>query len=127
MKQKVDDAWRLAECLMCGRLSTCEREDSACEDETGRCKDFFLPPPTDDKFTYDSPNGYHGRVFHRQGTDVWTLSIFDKNWREVLHSYRGNAKSREQLKEQVDGFPDFLRTLDRLDAVDDDGEEDDGR
>ena len=61
----------------------------------------------------ESANGYKGlvKVFDRGFEKRFELFIFDFRGHEVLHSYAGNIKTKEELQEHLDTFPEFLRAL----------------
>lgn len=55
---------------------------------------------------YTSPNGYTGIL---GGTS--TFVILDSIGREVFHTGFRSINTLEELKERVDGFPEFLKSL----------------
>lgn len=61
----------------------------------------------------ESANGYKGlvKVYDRGFEKRFELFIFDFRGHEVLHSYAGNIKNKEELQETLDTFPEFLRAL----------------
>lgn len=61
----------------------------------------------------ESANGYKGmiKVFDRGFEKRFELFIFDFHGHEVLHSYASNIKTKEELQEHLDTFPEFLRIL----------------
>ena len=61
----------------------------------------------------ESANGYKGlvKVYDRGFEKRFELFIFDFHGHEVLHSYAGNVKTKEELQETLDTFPEFLRAL----------------
>lgn len=61
----------------------------------------------------ESANGYKGlvKVYDRGFEKRFELFIFDFRGHEVLHSYAGNVKTKEELQETLDTFPEFLRAL----------------
>lgn len=73
---------------------------------------------------YTSNNGFSGKVRHKDGTDVYSLSIFNRQGDECLHCYRSNATSPTKLKEFVEDFPKFMRMINRADVLDEDTEDD---
>ena len=62
---------------------------------------------------YTSPNGYTGVVEKDtfMGFKHWDLSIFDEKGKFVYHATWGNKPTETELKEQVDGFPEFVKML----------------
>lgn len=56
--------------------------------------------------TYESENGYSGKLYGES-----SMSIYDKNGKEVFHTKYRNALTEEDLKEEVDGFPAFMELL----------------
>lgn len=61
----------------------------------------------------ESANGYKGlvKVYDRGFEKRFELFIFDFRGHEVLHSYAGNIKTKEELQEHLNTFPEFLRIL----------------
>lgn len=57
-------------------------------------------------YTYRSTNGYSGIL--RVGR---SLSIYDSDFNEVLHTLHPKPKNYNELKEQVDRFPEFINIL----------------
>ena len=55
---------------------------------------------------YTSPNGYTGTLY-----GFSSISIKDKNGREVFHSHSRSANTPAELKKQVDEFPEFIKML----------------
>ena len=55
---------------------------------------------------YNSENGYSGRLYGRS-----SMSIFDKNGKEVMHTGSRTPNTLEELKEVVDGYPAFMEVL----------------
>ena len=68
---------------------------------------------------YTSENGYSGKLYGKS-----SMSIFDKDGKEVMHTGFRTPNTQEELKEVVDRFPTFIEALKRV-TVDDfeDGEE----
>ena len=53
---------------------------------------------------YESANGYKGKLYGES-----SFSIYNKAGKEVFHTYSRAINSYEELKEQVDNFPEFLK------------------
>lgn len=60
----------------------------------------------DKTIKYTSPNGYTGVM-----GGVASMAIFDKDGKEVFHTGFRNMNTEEELKEFVDGFPEFMEML----------------
>ena len=58
---------------------------------------------------YTSPNGYSGKLYGKS-----SMSIYNPQWREVLHTGSRTPQTYEELKEVVDDYPDFERMLLRI-------------
>jgi hypothetical protein len=57
---------------------------------------------------YTSENGYTGVMYGKS-----SFAIYDKDGKEVLHTVSRAFNTEEELKKQVDGFPEFLEMLKR--------------
>ena len=68
---------------------------------------------------YTSENGYTGKLYGEL-----SMSIFDKDGKEVMHTGSRILNTPEELKEVVDGFPAFMEMLRRI-PVDDLKDEED--
>lgn len=53
---------------------------------------------------YESQNGYTGKLYGKS-----SFSIYDKAKHEIFHTGSRAINTYEELKEQVDGFPEFLK------------------
>lgn len=62
-------------------------------------------------YEYTSPNGYTGKMYQGARPGCTTVSIRNASGREVYHTGFSNCKSFEDLKNEVDEFPEFLRTI----------------
>lgn len=58
------------------------------------------------RIRYASENGYSGELY-----GLRSLSIRDKDGKEVLHTGSRSIETYEELAEMVEGFPEFLETL----------------
>lgn len=70
---------------------------------------------------YESENGYTGKLYGES-----SMSIFDADGNEVMHTGSRTPNTLEELKEVVDGYPAFIEMLKKIplddlkDAEDDD-------
>ena len=55
---------------------------------------------------YESENGYTGILYGES-----SLSVFDSNGKERLHTGSRNINTLEELKHVVEAFPDFIEKL----------------
>ena len=55
---------------------------------------------------YTSPNGYRGVMYGNS-----SMAVYDKNGVECLHTSSRTPNTLEELKEFVDGFEEFLESL----------------
>lgn len=55
---------------------------------------------------YKSENGYSGALYGES-----TMSIFDRTGREVLHTAFREINTLEELIEEVEHFPEFVKTI----------------
>lgn len=62
-------------------------------------------------YEYKSPNGYTGRMYQGARPDCTSVSIKDSNGKEVFHSGFSNCKTFDDLKNEVDDFPEFRKIL----------------
>jgi len=62
-------------------------------------------------YEYTSPNGYKGRMYQGARPGCTSVSIRDKNGKEVFHTGFSNCKTFQDLKDEVDDFPEFLKRL----------------
>lgn len=56
--------------------------------------------------TYKSPNGYTGVIYGKS-----SLAIFNEQGHEVMHTGFRAIHTMEELKDNVDRFPEFMRIL----------------
>lgn len=59
-----------------------------------------------DVIHYTSPNGYSGSLYGRS-----SMSIFDPKGNEVLHTGSRTANTLEELKKNVDSYPEYWKKL----------------
>lgn len=61
----------------------------------------------------EATNGYNGKVlvYDRIFTKRYELLVYDFRGHLVFHSFAGNIKTKEELQEALDTFPEFLRAL----------------
>ena len=55
---------------------------------------------------YKSENGYTGKLYGKS-----SLSIYNSIGREVMHTCFRTINTLEELKQEVEEFPEFLRVL----------------
>ena len=55
---------------------------------------------------YTSPNGYRGVLYGKS-----SMAVYDKNGVERMHTGSRCINTLEELKEFVDGFEEFLESL----------------
>ena len=55
---------------------------------------------------YTSKNGYSGVLYGES-----SMSIYDKEGKEVLHTGQRNVNTYEELVDLIENFPDFRRRL----------------
>lgn len=55
---------------------------------------------------YESPNGYKGVLYGKS-----SISIYNADGLEVLHTRSRSVNTPEELKECIDDFPQFYETL----------------
>ena len=55
---------------------------------------------------YTSENGYTGRLYGKS-----SLSVFDSDGKEVLHTGKRSINTYAELKKQIEGFPAFMESL----------------
>lgn len=74
---------------------------------------------------YQSENGYSGRLvpWLYDGEWVYALNIYDPWGDKVLHAGMATARTLEELKENVDGFPAFMDVLNGIKEDDDDSDD----
>lgn len=74
----------------------------------------------DKTIKYTSPNGYTGIMY-----GLSSMAIFDKDGKEAMHTGFRSMNTKEELKEFVDKFPEFLAMLHDLAEkdIDDDAAE----
>lgn len=58
------------------------------------------------KIKYTSENGYTGILYGKH-----SYAVEDKEGREVFHTGSRNINTFEELKKDVDNFPEFLRMV----------------
>ena len=54
----------------------------------------------------EHPNGYSGVLYGRG-----SMTIYDKDGNEVLHTWARNAQTRQDLYEELETMPEFLELL----------------
>lgn len=64
---------------------------------------------------YKSENGYTGKLYGKS-----SLSIYNSIGREVMHTCFRRINTLEELKEEVEEFPEFLRVLSNREPSDED-------
>lgn len=69
---------------------------------------------------YTSENGYSGKLYGKS-----SMSIFDKDGKEVMHTGSRTPNTLEELKEVVDRFPAFMEMLRRVPVDDFEDDEED--
>ena len=57
---------------------------------------------------YTSDNGYTGQIYGKS-----SFRIVDPYGKEVFHTGFRTIETEEELKEEVDTFPDFMRVLEQ--------------
>lgn len=62
------------------------------------------------KIEYTSENGYRGVLYGKS-----SYAVFNRFGKEVFHTGFRGINSFEELKKQVDEFPEFLEMLGRCD------------
>lgn len=62
---------------------------------------------------YTSDNGYTGTLSEGifLGMQHWDYTVRDKSGQMVFHTALSEPYTEDQLKKEVDGFPDFLELL----------------
>ena len=60
----------------------------------------------DEVIEYKSENGYTGKLYGKS-----SLSIYNSIGREVMHTCFRTINTLEELKQEVEEFPEFLRVL----------------
>ena len=71
---------------------------------------------THDVIKYTSDNGYTGTLYGKS-----SMSICDKDGVEIFHTGFRKANTYDELVEQVESFPDFLKLLKNIpDDIDED-------
>jgi len=70
---------------------------------------------------YTSENGYSGKLYGHS-----SMSIFNADGKEVMHTGSRKPNTFEELKEAVDTYPEFMEALDAVfDDFDNLGKDDD--
>ena len=64
-------------------------------------------------YEYKSSNGYVGKMYQGARRGCTSVSIRDSSGKEVFHTGFSTCKTYEDLKKQVDNFPEFLELLTR--------------
>lgn len=73
---------------------------------------------THDVIKYTSDNGYTGTLYGKS-----SMSICDKDGVEIFHTGFRKANTYDELVEQVESFPDFLKLLKNIpDDIDEDND-----
>lgn len=73
---------------------------------------------THDVIKYTSDNGYTGTLYGKS-----SMSICDKDGDEIFHTGFRKANTYDELVEQVESFPDFLKLLKNIpDDIDEDND-----
>lgn len=73
---------------------------------------------THDVIKYTSENGYTGTLYGKS-----SISICDKDGVEIFHTGFRKANTYDELVEQVESFPDFLKLLKNIpDDIDEDND-----
>ena len=73
---------------------------------------------THDVIKYTSDNGYTGTLYGKS-----SMSICDKDGVEIFHTGFRKANTYDELVEQVESFPDFLKLLKNIpDNIDEDND-----
>lgn len=68
----------------------------------------------DEVIEYKSENGYTGKLYGKS-----SLSIYNSIGREVMHTCFRTINTLEELKQEVEEFPEFLRVLSNKDDFED--------
>ncbi len=68
----------------------------------------------DEVIEYRSENGYTGKLYGKS-----SLSIYNSIGREVMHTCFRTINTLEELKQEVEEFPEFLRVLSDKDDFED--------
>ena len=68
----------------------------------------------DEVIEYKSENGYTGKLYGKS-----SLSIYNSIGREVMHTCFRTINTLEELKLEVEKFPEFLRVLSNKDDFED--------
>ena len=68
----------------------------------------------DEVIEYKSENGYTGKLYGKS-----SLSIYNSIGREVMHTCFRTINTLEELKQEVENFPEFLRVLSNKDDFED--------
>lgn len=68
----------------------------------------------DEVIEYRSENGYTGKLYGKS-----SLSIYNSIGREVMHTCFRKINTLEELKQEVEEFPEFLRVLSNKDDFED--------
>ena len=68
----------------------------------------------DEVIEYKSENGYTGKLYGKS-----SLSIYNSIGREVMHTCFRTINTLEELKQEVEKFPEFLRVLSDKDDFED--------
>ena len=55
---------------------------------------------------YTSENGYTGQIYGKG-----TMIIVDRYGKELFHTAHRNIQTFDELKEEVDGFPEFQKKI----------------
>lgn len=60
----------------------------------------------EERIEYKSENGYSGSLYGKS-----SMRIYDRNGMEVLHTGFRSVNTLEELKDIVDGMPEFIEVL----------------
>jgi len=60
---------------------------------------------------YTSENGYSGKLYGES-----SMSIYNKDGKEVMHTGSRKPNTLEELKEAVDSFPAFMAMIEGIGA-----------
>ena len=85
-----------------------------------KCKECVAMEKRKTIVEYKSTNGYSGRLYGES-----SMSIYDKDGDEVLHTGKRSINTFDELKKCVDGYPEFEKAMDRID-IDNIEESEDG-
>lgn len=61
------------------------------------------------KIKYKHENGYTGVLYGRS-----SLAVYDADGHEVMHTGSRNINTLEELKELLDGYPEFRKMIEKM-------------